>query len=113
MDSAFTRAAAALARDPNLSAAAVYGLPNGAAIRVRVVRRDQEREGVVNRDQLDLSSTTFELTKCSVPERPVADSEGEDALGCTISIGPTTWLIYDVSEVVLRDVWLVTGRIVS
>lgn len=113
MINAFIKAAGALARDPNLSTAAVYGLSNGAVIPVRVVRRDQEREGIVNRDELDLSSTTFELTKCSVPGRPVADSEGANAQGCTISIGPTVWLIYDVSEVVLRDVWILTGRIVS
>ena len=78
---AFTRAAAVLFNNPNLSVAAVYSLPNGASLPVRVIRRDTEGEG----------PSRWRLRALKQHHVRVADvrrCRSGRWNGCSISIGP-------------------------
>ena len=95
MAGAFARAAAVLHRNADISTAAVYGLPSGAALPVRVIEVDQEHEGLIDRSRTRQTTYAFELLMNEVPERPVEWTEG--VTGCTISVGAVTYRVFEVS----------------
>ena len=95
MSDAFARAAAVLHRNRDMSTAAVYVLPNGASLPVRVIEVDQEHDGLIDRTKTQQTTYAFELLMSQVPERPIAYTEG--VTGCSITVGATQYLVFDVT----------------
>ena len=109
MPGAFALAAAALHNDPNLSTAAVYTLPNGASLPVRVIEVSLEWEGAPSGTHIREDATMFEVLMSAVPERPIEWTEGVQ--GACVSVGPVTYQIFGVSRSnTRRDAWLLYGQ---